>query len=92
MVYTYGTIFRTSLGSEVCSQNLVLHGAKHSRQVTVPLFSVAGGPVAASRMANYHDIVSIPPVPPSRLDGCSLIDVSYVLVVRSEHSAKLLND
>ena len=76
-------------------QTLVLHGPKHSQKVSVPLFSVAGGPVAASRRANYYDIVSIPPVPPSRLDGCSLIDLYYILVVRTftyfELTCRLLN-
>jgi hypothetical protein len=46
------------------------------------VFCISGGKVKAGDSAYYHDIIHIPPLPPSRLDGCNIIDVEYIIKVR----------
>ena len=45
------------------------------------IFCISGGKVKAGDNAFYHDIIHIPPLPPSRLDGCNIIDVDYAIKV-----------
>jgi len=45
------------------------------------IFCISGGKVKAGDNAFYHDIIHIPPLPPSRLDGCNIIDVHYAIKV-----------
>ena len=46
------------------------------------MFCISGGKVKAGDNAFYHDIIHIPPLPPSRLDGCNIIDVHYAIKVQ----------
>ena len=53
--------------------------SEHSSECDI--FCISGGKVKAGDNAFYHDIIHIPPLPPSRLDGCNIIDVDYAIKV-----------
>ena len=55
-------------------------GVQHSSEYEV--FCISGGSVKAGDNAYYHDIIHIPPLPASGLDGCNIIDIEYHIKVR----------
>lgn len=67
-------------------QVVTLHAEASSRSCTYDIFCISGGKVKAGENAFYHDIIHIPPLPPSRLEGCSIIDVNYVIRVTMQPS------
>ena len=52
---------------------------------TSDIFRISGGTIRTGDSAFYHDIIHIPPLPPTRLDYCRLIDITYVLTVSMMH-------
>jgi len=69
-------------------QIVTLHAEASSRSWTYDIFCISGGKVKAGENAFYHDIIHIPPLPPSRLEGCSIIDVNYVIRVTRQPTVK----
>ena len=53
----------------------------NTKSATTAIFRISGGKIKAGDNALYHDIIHIPPLPPSRLDGCRLVDIDYVITV-----------
>ena len=52
-----------------------------TRTNTSDIFRISGGKIKPGDNALFHDIIHIPPLPPSRLDGCHLIDIEYIITV-----------
>ena len=57
------------------------HAEGRSRLSASDIFRISGGKIKSGDSAFYHDIIHIPPLPPSRLRGCSLVDVDYIITV-----------
>lgn len=68
--------------SYVTMQQIVtLEAGGVSKQSTADIFRISGGKIKSGGSALYHDIIHIPPLPPSRLDGCNLVQIDYVITV-----------
>lgn len=63
------------------SQIVHYHAHGTSRMSTSDIFRISGGKIKCGDNAFYHDIIHIPPLPPSRLDGCRLVDIDYIITV-----------
>lgn len=57
------------------------HAHGLTRSCVTDIFRISGGTIRPGDTAYFHDIVHIPPLPPSRLDGCSLISIDYFITV-----------
>ena len=57
------------------------HAQGQSRSKTSDIFRISGGKIGSGSSALYHDIIHIPPLPPSRLENCRLIHVQYAITV-----------
>ena len=69
----------------ICLQiiNFYAQGARKSN--TSDIFRISGGEIKPGDSALFHDIIHIPPLPPSRMDNCNLIDIDYLLTVSQKH-------
>lgn len=68
--------------SYVTMQQMVQIQTKGSnRSSASDIFRISGGKIKPGDSAFYHDIIHIPPLPPSRLDGCGIIDIEYIIAV-----------
>jgi len=68
--------------SYVTLQQIVyFHAQGDTKSSTTDIFRISGGKIKPGDNALFHDIIHIPPLPPSRLDGCHLIDIEYVVTV-----------
>ena len=65
-----------------CLQIVSYFAQGQSRSNTCDIFRISGGKIRCGDSAFYHDIIHIPPLPPSRLDHCRLIHTQYVITVR----------
>ena len=55
----------------------------HSRAVSASVKKIRGGQIKAGKVCKWENKgILIPPLAPSRLDGCNFINISYELTVR----------
>ena len=52
-----------------------------TRTFSACIFSISGATIKPGDTGQYHDVIHIPPVAPSHLDRCRLIDVTYMIHV-----------
>ena len=71
-----------------CPQIVSYFAQGQSRSHTCDIFRISGGQIRPGDSAFYHDIIHIPPLPPSRLDHCRLIHVQYVITVSDVITAR----
>nr|KAG5705960.1 hypothetical protein BaRGS_010850 [Batillaria attramentaria] len=74
---------RKMAGSSVALLMTVMyHTPTKSRAMTQQVIKVKHGPIPAGESDTWEDEkLAIPPLPPSYLNGCSIIDVKYTLEV-----------
>lgn len=58
-------------------------GTKDTRTEEIVVTEVSKGPVEAGGSADYEQRLDIPPLPPSNLSHCSIIDLEYNLNVEA---------
>ncbi|XP_074645873.1 arrestin domain-containing protein 2-like [Tubulanus polymorphus] len=67
-------------------QHIKLSAQGNVKNITACIFSISGALIKPGDSGMYHDVIHIPPLPPSGLDGCKLIDIDYVIHVCIEPS------
>ncbi|XP_064641439.1 arrestin domain-containing protein 3-like isoform X2 [Lineus longissimus] len=72
-------------------QHTTLFAQAVTRSVSSCIFSISGATIKPGDTGMYHDVIHIPPLPPSRLDGCRLVDIEYMIHVRIEPSGMYSN-
>ncbi|ELU15532.1 hypothetical protein CAPTEDRAFT_219110 [Capitella teleta] len=74
---------RKEVAASYVTMQQIVHYHAHgiSRMTSSDIFRISGGKIKCGDNAFYHDIIHIPPLPPSRLDGCRLIDIDYVITI-----------
>jgi hypothetical protein len=72
-------------------QTVLYHTTTKSRALTQLVIKVKRGPIPAGETDVWEDEkIVIPPLPPSCLNGCSIIDVKYTLEVGFDVLEKII--
>ncbi|PAA87015.1 hypothetical protein BOX15_Mlig014630g2 [Macrostomum lignano] len=65
-------------------QRVFLSAGLHRKVASALIFSISGQRVKPGASGYYHDVIHIPPLPPSGMPHCEIIDIEYLVQVQIE--------